>query len=541
MGSLTARDFHSSAFRWFCHLGLRLLTACCLRRFGVSSRTLVLLGLCAHGPIVFSQETPEPPPVYFAPIPSLEGDISGTQARVSDNVNPTQNAWNQSLTDEPNLEDELDVFPQALTANNIIFPQVPSLFNFQFGQQDDFIRDGERKAEDDKGDYRPTSNFTMELQIDFGWFGQDANNVETVGVIPDGAFFRRARVGWFGELYEKIEYRTEFDFAEPARPRFLDNWIALRNLPIIRNAILGHYFEPFSLERYTPNRFITFTERSLADTFSPVRNMGAMVYGNALEERIAWAAGVFRSNSNDYGEDVSVSSGYAGTFHSTFLAWYDEVDEFTRRLLHLGGSFSYRTPGDDPVRFSTRPSARMRQDGVGGLPVFVDTGDIDDADHFWLYGIEAAWVHGPASVQAELIQSTVIRQFDENPTFRGGYIYGSWFLTGESRSYSPTSILGRFREGIFQRMKPRSAVFQSTPGGGVTGIGAWEVAARWSFIDLNDAGVEGGYLYDMTYGATWYLNAYTKSMFNYVRANLKDPVQGSSTADLFVWRVQFEF
>jgi phosphate-selective porin OprO/OprP len=502
---------------------------------------LLVFGLLPQ--VCLAQQTSAEPPVYFAPIPSLEGDLSGSRAKRNEQSSNSQNPLSDILPDsvfgQADLGDQLEATPRELTASNLLLPQVPLLF--QFGQPDDYIKEGERIAKDEKGGYKPTSNFTMELQIDFGWFGQDTVNEQTVGPIPDGAFFRRARVGWFGELYEKIEYRTEFDFAEPARPRFLDNWVALRNLPIIRNAILGHYFEPFSLERYTPNRFITFTERSLADTFAPVRNMGAMVYGNVLDERVAWAAGVFRSNSNDYGEDVSFRGGYAGTFHTTFLPWYEEIDEYTRRLLHLGGSVSYRTPGDDPVRFSTRPSARMRQQGVGGIPVFVDTGDIDDVDYFWLYGIEAAWVEGPFSVQAEVIQSTVIRHFDENPTFRGGYIYGSWFLTGESRSYSPTSILGRFREGIFQRMKPRSAVFQPTQGGGVTGIGAWEIAARWSFIDLNDAGIEGGYLYDLTYGLTWYLNEYTKSMFNYVQANLKDPVQGSSTANLFVWRVQFEF
>ena len=106
-----------------------------------------------------------------------------------------------------------------------LFPQVP--FGYRFGTlSDDYAKDSERIAVDKAGKYKPTTNITAQLQTDFGWFGQDEVNRATVGNIPDGAFFRRARLGVFGELYETVEYRVEFDFAGDARPRFLDNWIA---------------------------------------------------------------------------------------------------------------------------------------------------------------------------------------------------------------------------------------------------------------------------------------------------------------------------
>lgn len=392
-----------------------------------------------------------------------------------------------------------------------------------------------------KSKLKPTVNMTVELQADAAFFDQDAKNIATVGEIPDGAFFRRSRIGIFGELYETVEYRLEYDFANPARPQFLDNWIALTNIPVINNVIVGHYFEPFSLERYSPNRFITFMERSLADTFVPKRNMGVMVYGNALEKRLTYALGGFRSGSDIYGNDVSFNSGYAGTAHATYLAWYEEIGQDNLKLLHLGGSYSYRSMGDDPINYSTRPSVRMQQDGVGGVPVFLSTGDLNDASHVQLYGLEAAWVHGPFSIQSELIAAEVHRKQNADPVFHGGYVYGSWFLTGESRSYSPTSILGRFREGIFQRTVPRSNVFDRNSGIGWTGGGAVELAVRWSYIDLNSNGVEGGFMEEMTYGINWYLNPYTKLMFNYVRPTLSDPVFSKSQANSYAMRVQFEF
>jgi hypothetical protein len=215
---------------------------------------------------------------------------------------------------------------------------------------------------------KPTSHITVQIQSDFAWFDQNEASLAAVGAIPDGAFFRRARIGAFGELYKTVEYRAEFDFAGQARPRFLDNWIALTDIPLIRNIIVGHFFEPFSLERYTPNRFITFMERSLADTFAPARNMGLMTYGNALDKRVTWGVGVFRSMSNDYGEDVSFDQGWATTAHATALPWFSEPNEYERYLLHVGASYSYRRTGDNDLRFSTQPSVRLSQQGVGGVP-----------------------------------------------------------------------------------------------------------------------------------------------------------------------------
>lgn len=478
------------------------------------------------------------------------------------------------LINPPNDADQDSSFPPPLTGPTVTEAEPVESLDLPLVvideadefEVDSFLRGTWRRLNDDEeaegpaagdppGPASPTTNITVELQSDFVWSAQDQANKDALadppnnptGEIGDGAMFRRSRLGVYGELYETVEYRLEYDFhgddSGALRPRFLDNWIAATNIPIVRNLIVGHYFEPFSLERYTPNRFITFNERSLADTFAPKRNTGAMMYGNALDQRLTFALGAFRSNSDNFGEDVSINSGYAMTAHATLLAWYEELNDDNLSLLHLGGSFSYRLPGDEPVRFAARPSVRLRQLGnPNSIPFFVDTDDMFDAKHTYLIGLESAWVYGPFSVQSELIGAHISRRQNDSPLFHAGYIYGSWFLTGESRSYSPTSVLGRFREGIFQRITPRTAVFDRTQGSGWTGGGAWEVAVRWSYIDLNAAGVQGGHLEEMTYGVNWFFNRYTKMQFNYVRPNLEqDPSLARTAADFFSVRMQFEY
>jgi phosphate-selective porin OprO/OprP len=53
-------------------------------------------------------------------------------------------------------------------------------------------------------------------------------------------------------------------------------------------------------------------------------------------------------------------------------------------------------------------------------------------------------------------------------------------------------------------------------------MGAWEVAVRYSKINLNDGAVDGGSLADWTFGLNWYLNPNTRVMLNVIRADRQD-------------------
>jgi phosphate-selective porin len=77
----------------------------------------------------------------------------------------------------------------------------------------------------------------------------------------------------------------------------------------------------------------------------------------------------------------------------------------------------------------------------------------------------------------------------------------------------------------------------------VAGLGAWEVALRWNYLDLTDqrAGLDGGYLDATTVGLNWYLHTYMRMMFNYTLADLHDPALGRSDAHIFHTRLDVYF
>ena len=75
------------------------------------------------------------------------------------------------------------------------------------------------------------------------------------------------------------------------------------------------------------------------------------------------------------------------------------------------------------------------------------------------------------------------------------------------------------------------------PAGKDGGKGAWEIAFRYSSIDLNDGAISGGEQDDWSLGLNWYPNPATRLMINYVHAE----VDRVGEADFFLVRWQVDF
>ena len=151
--------------------------------------------------------------------------------------------------------------------------------------------------------------------------------------------------------------------------------------------------------------------------------------------------------------------------------------------------------------FSARPESYLTDDKLA------DTGDIATTRTNLING-ELAWVWGPFSLQGEYYQAFL--NDTGNPSFWGFYAYGSLCLTGENRKYDTS-------DGAFESITPRRN-FDPFQGG----WGAWELAARYSYIDLNSNGINGGKEGNLTLGLNWYLNPNVRLMFNYINASVND-------------------
>lgn len=95
----------------------------------------------------------------------------------------------------------------------------------------------------------------------------------------------------------------------------------------------------------------------------------------------------------------------------------------------------------------------------------------------------------------------------------------SWFLTGEHREYDEG-------DGTFGWVSP------SRPLLGGDGPGAWQVAARFSRLDLDERFVRGGQLADATLGVNWTIDDALRLSWNWVRADL----EGAGRTDILQLR-----
>ena len=261
-------------------------------------------------------------------------------------------------------------------------------------------------------------------------------------------------------------------------------------------------------------------ERSQHIPFSPERNTGILIYDQLKNKRVGWQLGFF-GNGDKQGNDKMANGGYNLTGRMTGLLLDDQEKN---QLVHVGVGVSHRMPSTNEYKVSTRPESHL-------APKLVSTGTIEDVEEITLFNAEAAFVSGPFSFQGEFLQANVNQEGEESMEYSFNAYYGqaSYFITGESRKYKD-SYSG------FNRIKPKSNF-----GDGEGGIGAWEVALRYSTIDLEDEDIMGGQLNDISLGVNWYLNPATRIMTNYVLADLKVNDMDVGKAHIAQMRFQIDF
>lgn len=325
--------------------------------------------------------------------------------------------------------------------------------------------------------------------------------------LSDTVDFRRIWLELEGTLYERAYYAAHLDFAG-GKTGVRNMFIGVKDVPVLGKVQVGNQQEPFGLEELTSNNNITFLERSLS-LFYPSYNAGVRFLRTLADKWMTVSAGLFR-DTDDAGR-MSSDDGYSATARLTANPL---TSEDGRTVVHLGVAGSHQTTPEGTAQFRGRPDNRW-------APYFVSITNIA-ADEVSLAGLEFAAVLGSFSVQAEWNMAAPDTAGND-PEFSGYYAQVSYFLTGEHRPYDRNS-------GTFGRIKPKANY-------GRDGWGAWEVALRYSEVDLNDGDYAGGEMNNLTAGVNWYLNPNVKMMLNYVRSDLEEVGQ----ADAVVARFQVAF
>ncbi len=210
-----------------------------------------------------------------------------------------------------------------------------------------------------------------------------------------------------------------------------------------------------------------------------------------------------------FGPDLNGSigdSGYAGRF-------YFNPTRSRFSLFHVGASFVSENM-DRKTRFFSHPESRVTSERL------VDTGIFEDISQQNIAVIEVAGAKDSFMFRGEFFRAKWDRDTADDPIFKGFYAQASWVLTGEIYNYT---------QGKFLRIRPQNP------------RGAWEVAVRFSRVDLNDEGIFGGEEKNLTGALNWYAPG---NQFR-VMANLifvrTDEYADNESPTIFQLRAQFHW
>ncbi len=361
----------------------------------------------------------------------------------------------------------------------------------------------------------------------------------TPNELNSGMNIRRARLGVEGTFYKIWDYKFEFDFSRgngTVGSGITDAFVRLNHTDALSYKI-GSFKEPFSLEEAASNRYITFIERHMSVN-SFVDNPNTYKTGIGVNYAVPrWQTGLafqtepigswsaastsVNANGNQSRNNGSGDTGWTGIGRITGRPWM--VDD--TRFMHIGVS-----AGHTEVNTQFRADGTMvgeGSNGGGGGMTFtafpgtnvdrtnvlntenLSTGSRNDPNRRQItsydrYGAEGWFVYGPFSAQAEYLRTNINGVGYSGEHLTGYYGFVSYFLTGESKAY-------HVRNGAANRIKP-SRPFQWNGGG----LGAWEVAFGYDYIDLNSGVIKGGQADMIRFGLNWYPHSNIKIQSNII-------------------------
>jgi len=269
-----------------------------------------------------------------------------------------------------------------------------------------------------------------------------------------------------------------------------DGWIRYSGFKPFTITI-GHQKVPFGQQSMTSSNWQVFQERATNDSFIDSgeegrRRLGVVVgsYGDHWNAN----AGFFAEGIDDAGQDNN-DWGFAGR-----AVWAPYAEK--TKVLTFGSSIDYRKfESTSDLRYRSRPEAN-----IAGARL-VDTGVLPTSKQTLEWNFETSLVCGRYHAQAEYSGSSITRKAGMEDLILGGwYVQAGVFLTGESRNYDVKS-------GKYKAITPLNS------------YGAWELAVRFSSIDLDNNRVKGGKQNDFTAGVNWWANRNIMVRFNYVYAD----------------------
>lgn len=341
-----------------------------------------------------------------------------------------------------------------------------------------------------------------------GYFQADGLSLHQAFPLRGDANLRAARLSLGFDYHQFYQFYVSYDFATSRLYNLLFTYDNFSYFLVN----IGQFSPVFGLENTTNTPLITFLEEALPiNALSPPYAPGVEV--GFYHDPFVFYVSAFGPT---LGATVIGRTPYGATVSAAFSPIHTDT-----RVIHFGISGWYQgVDSSHSVAISTEPEIFSYNDGV-----LINTGNINNVSTYGVIDGSAAVVYGPFDIQSEYSYAWVNRSLNfSSPQFSGYYIATSYFLTGESRLYN-------FKYASFIDITPIKGR-----------CGAWQVALRYSELNLTDHGITGGREQDVSVGLNWYPIQHIEVLLNYVRAMTTPNSNGiNQTANMVALRLQFVY
>ncbi len=383
----------------------------------------------------------------------------------------------------------------------------------------------------------------------YGYLDTDYRAYKGDGAPSNTFLIRRARFGFQGNFGSHFDFAILTDANSTTGAIVRDAYLNVRIRPEFQFQA-GQFKEPFAQETGIGATNLDFVERGLQSLLYPspgtaYRSPGIALHGDISGGILQWWAGAFNGRGGVTPNNTNEPD-FVGRLR--FYPFRRGKSDWLKQLA-FGGSIDH---------------ARSR--GLSGDLSF--TAALPDAAYTFFpslningpverYEGEFTYLRGPFAMRGEYVQMQQQR-YDVGSETPGGLgflnipgvgakawnLSSTYLLTGEKRPENGTP-------------RVKNPVGPETPGGKGRGLGAWEVALRYTGIQANapgetlfnpfTPGLVPTYNYhtdEITLGLNWYPNYWVKYMVNVAVDQLHQPsTTGQIPQNFFVimQRLQFRF
>jgi phosphate-selective porin OprO and OprP len=379
------------------------------------------------------------------------------------------------------------------------------------------------------------SNFSVNGRVmaDYRDFDIDAKAATGAAVSPENASgfdIRRAYLGVKGNFLGFVNYEATGDFAGSNTLKYY--WVE----PVLSEKFkvrFGLFKMPGSLEQLTSSRFIDFTERDWVASMAPAVNKGIMVHGvptTGMTYALSVSNGGLLADAGSGTTRETSNSADGKALNGRLTLNFAELAGNKEAIGHVGGWFGWDenlpTMGAGAVAFRTngRGTQFFNTQATSGTSVMYSNPEIKRG------GLEGIAAMGPVKVQGEYAMMNFQQQGYNDKEITAGYIGISYMLTGEQYASS-------YKNGLMDRMSPKN----NYTGLDSTGLGAWEIGARYSKFDASDFTSGTTTSFDInssastnkadsyTVGIKWIPEPNTRFLLDYIYTDFNSSIFGSTS------------